>query len=54
MPARAQTHARPHITRIQAIAIGVPLAGGMAGGFATASEVNGWYKTLRRPSWTPP
>jgi tryptophan-rich sensory protein len=32
----------------------VPLAGGMLGGFATASEVKGWYKTLRKPWWNPP
>jgi translocator protein len=37
-----------------AVALALPLAGGIGGSFATASEVKGWYRTLRLPSWTPP
>jgi len=36
------------------LAILIPLSGGIAGSFATTKAVKGWYKTLRRPSWTPP
>lgn len=27
---------------------------GVAGGFATRSNIEGWYRTLRRPSFAPP
>ncbi len=36
------------------LAIGLPLAGGMAAGVVTSQAVKGWYKTLNKPSWTPP
>ncbi|KAF8057122.1 LanC-like protein 3 [Scenedesmus sp. PABB004] len=37
-----------------ALAIAVPLLGGVGGSVATMSEVKGWYTTIRKPSWTPP
>lgn len=37
-----------------AIAIGVPLAAGLGVGLSIKDDVRGWYKTLRKPSWTPP
>lgn len=36
------------------LAIAVPLSGGMLGSFATASQIKTWYKTIKKPSWTPP
>lgn len=36
------------------IAVGVPLAVGYAGSLFTMEGVNGWYKTINRPSWNPP
>lgn len=37
-----------------ALAVAVPLGGGIAGSFATMKSVKTWYKTLKRPPWTPP
>jgi benzodiazapine receptor len=37
-----------------AIAIGVPVAAGVGIGLTLKDDVKGWYKTLRKPSWTPP
>ena len=34
--------------------VGVCLAVGGLGGFATAQSVTDWYPTLVKPSWTPP
>mmetsp|Transcript_32726 Transcript_32726/g.92832 ORF Transcript_32726/g.92832 Transcript_32726/m.92832 type:complete len:168 (-) Transcript_32726:194-697(-) len=36
------------------LAIAIPLAGGIAGSIGTSKAVKGWYKTLRKPKWTPP
>lgn len=39
---------------VQAVAV-VPLLGvGFATGLRVKDEVNGWYKRLDKPSWTPP
>ena len=38
----------------QAIAIGVPVAAGVGVGLTLKDDVRGWYKTLRKPNWTPP
>jgi benzodiazapine receptor len=37
-----------------AIAIGLPVAAGVGVGLSLKDDVKGWYKTLRKPSWTPP
>lgn len=37
-----------------AIAIGVPVGIGTCIGLSLKDDVRGWYKTLRKPSWTPP
>ncbi|KIY99257.1 Translocator protein [Monoraphidium neglectum] len=37
-----------------AVALVVPVLGGMIGGFATASQIKGWYATLKKPWWNPP
>ena len=34
--------------------VALPLAVGAAAGLATASSVDGWYRTLAKPSWNPP
>jgi tryptophan-rich sensory protein len=34
--------------------VGGPLLGGMVVGFSITNDILGWYKTLRKPSWTPP
>lgn len=39
---------------LQAVAIAVPLFGGISGSVATASEIKTWYTTINKPSWTPP
>jgi len=31
-----------------------PILGGFINAMQTRKEVKGWYKTLKRPSWTPP
>lgn len=36
------------------VAIAVPLVGGIAGSIATADQIKSWYKTINKPSWTPP
>jgi benzodiazapine receptor len=38
----------------QIAAVGGPLLGGMVVGFSITNDILGWYKTLRKPSWTPP
>ena len=39
---------------VQAVAV-VPLLGvGFATGLRVKDDVNGWYKRLNKPSWTPP
>lgn len=37
-----------------AVAIGVPLAAGLGIGLTIQEDVKGWYKTLKKPNWTPP
>ena len=37
-----------------AASVAVPLGVGMVGGMVTKDAVQGWYKTLRKPAWTPP
>lgn len=37
-----------------AIAIAIPVVGGFVGGLATKSQIQTWYSTLNKPSWTPP
>jgi hypothetical protein len=37
-----------------AIAVALPLLGGLGLSAATRREITGWYRTLRKPSWTPP
>lgn len=37
-----------------AFAVGVPVAAGVGIGLSIKDDVKGWYKTLKRPSWTPP
>jgi translocator protein len=37
-----------------AVALGVPLAGGMLGSMITRPQIKGWYRKLTKPSWTPP
>ena len=39
---------------VQGVAVAVPLVGGIAGSVATADQINSWYKTINKPSWTPP
>jgi translocator protein len=34
--------------------LALPLIGGIGLSAATRTEVTGWYRTLRKPSWTPP
>ena len=36
------------------IAIAVPLGVGAVAGLFTASGVDGWYRTIEKPSWNPP
>ncbi|GAA6020894.1 hypothetical protein JCM11491_000056, partial [Sporobolomyces phaffii] len=42
------------ISRMPAVAVGLPLAFGMLNGKITQSTVNTWYPTLRRPAIEPP
>ncbi|KAJ3278386.1 hypothetical protein HK104_002386 [Borealophlyctis nickersoniae] len=42
------------INRPLVVAISIPVITGIASGLTTKTSVNGWYKTIRRPSWTPP
>ncbi|GAA5966238.1 hypothetical protein JCM21900_000077 [Sporobolomyces salmonicolor] len=42
------------IPRNPAIAVGLPLAFGMASGFITKNSVNTWYPTLKKPAGEPP
>lgn len=35
-------------------AVLLPHIGGLYGSFITKDEVKGWYKTLKKPWWTPP
>lgn len=37
-----------------AVALIVPIAGGMIGAFATGGQIKGWYATLTKPWWNPP
>ena len=37
-----------------AVAIAVPLVGGVLGGVSTRGSIDGWYKRINRPSWNPP
>ena len=32
----------------------MPVAAGVGVGLTLKDDVRGWYKTLRKPSWTPP
>ncbi|KAI8799319.1 TspO/MBR family-domain-containing protein [Cladochytrium replicatum] len=34
--------------------VSLPVLGGFASAFITRDAVKGWYKTLSKPSWTPP
>ena len=34
--------------------IAVPMVVGFVNGIATAKTIDGWYRTLDKPSWTPP
>jgi tryptophan-rich sensory protein len=36
------------------IFIAVCLGAGGLGAIATTPEINGWYRTITKPSWTPP
>jgi translocator protein len=36
------------------ISIALPLAIGGIAGLFTTSEINGWFQTLKKPSWQPP
>jgi len=36
------------------LSIVIPLAVGILSGLFTASGVNGWYRTIQKPSWNPP
>ena len=36
------------------IAIAVPVAVGAFSGFFTASGVDGWFQTIKKPDWNPP
>ncbi|KAL2918268.1 hypothetical protein HK105_202195 [Polyrhizophydium stewartii] len=36
------------------VAIGVPFVGGMVSGLTTGPAIKGWYRTIRKPAWTPP
>ncbi|GAA5862729.1 hypothetical protein JCM1840_002654 [Sporobolomyces johnsonii] len=42
------------IPRNPAVAVGLPLAFGMASGLITKNSVNTWYPTLRKPAGEPP
>lgn len=37
-----------------AVALALPLVGGIGGSAATRKEITGWYRTLRKPWWNPP
>lgn len=37
-----------------AVSVAIPLVGGIGLGMLTQKEVTGWYKKLKKPSWTPP
>ncbi|GFR49989.1 hypothetical protein Agub_g12135 [Astrephomene gubernaculifera] len=37
-----------------AVSNGVPLVGGMVGGFVTQKDVLTWYAKINKPRWTPP
>ncbi|KAF6235939.1 TspO/MBR-related protein [Scenedesmus sp. NREL 46B-D3] len=37
-----------------AVAVAIPLAGGIGGSLATANEITTWYRGINKPSWTPP
>lgn len=39
---------------MQAVAVAVPLVGGIAGSVATADQITTWYRNINKPSWTPP
>ncbi len=36
------------------VLLAICLAAGGLGGFATSSEISGWYRTIEKPSWNPP
>lgn len=36
------------------LALAAPFVAGAIGGVATANSVNTWYRSLRKPAWTPP
>mmetsp|Transcript_40757 Transcript_40757/g.121581 ORF Transcript_40757/g.121581 Transcript_40757/m.121581 type:complete len:181 (-) Transcript_40757:415-957(-) len=36
------------------VAIATPLIGGFAGGILTKKEIKGWYRRIKKPTWTPP
>ncbi|GAA6004212.1 hypothetical protein JCM10207_002485 [Rhodosporidiobolus poonsookiae] len=42
------------LPRMPAVAVGLPLAFGMASGFITQRSVNTWYDSLRKPVGEPP
>eukprot|EP00878_Enallax_costatus_P028783 GHUV01031125.1.p1 GENE.GHUV01031125.1~~GHUV01031125.1.p1 ORF type:complete len:178 (+),score=28.09 GHUV01031125.1:82-615(+) len=37
-----------------AVALAIPLVGGIGGSLATANQINTWYRGINKPSWTPP
>lgn len=36
-----------------AVAIAVPLVGGIALGVSTRGSIDGWYKKIKKPTWNP-
>lgn len=32
----------------------LPNIGGLAGGLASKNSINSWYRSLKKPEWTPP
>lgn len=35
-------------------AVALPYVGGIVGNMATQKEIQGWYRSLKKPRWTPP
>jgi tryptophan-rich sensory protein len=36
------------------VSIGICLGAGVLGAAATSTEINGWYRTIAKPTWNPP